>query len=162
MKALVIYDSLYGNTQKIALAIADTLGTPQDVTALRVGDVKPDHFAGLDLLIVGSPTQKFRPTATISSLLKGIPNHSLKGIKVAAFDTRLTWNEIEKTAVLAFFVKIYGYAAKPIADRLAKKGGEPVIAPQGFYVDGMEGPLLDGEMDRAVNWARQIITAISS
>jgi flavodoxin len=156
MKALVIYDSLYGNTQKIALAIANALGSPQDVTALRGGDVKPKHFAGLDLLIVGSPTQKFRPTTAISNLLKGMPDHSLKGVKVAAFDTRLTWNEIEKTAVLAFFVKIFGYAAKPIADRLKSKDGELILPPEGFFVDEMEGPLLLGEIDRAISWAEQI------
>ena len=72
---------------------------------VRVGDVKPGQFAGLKLLVIGSPTQRFRPTAAISNLLKGIPENSLKGVKVAAFDTRSTTREINETPALAFFVR---------------------------------------------------------
>lgn len=156
MKALVIYDSLYGNTEKIAQAIGGPLGSQAEVGILRVSDVKPEHLAGLALLIVGSPTQRFRPTAGITSFLKSIPKDGLKGIKVAAFDTRLTEAEVEKVRILAFFVRIYGYAAKPISNWLKKKGGELIAPPEGFYVVGMEGPLAEGELERAVDWARQI------
>jgi flavodoxin I len=62
MKTMIIYDSAYGNTQKIALAIGSALGSPEDVVVQRVGDVQPGQLAGLQLLIVGSPTQRFRPT----------------------------------------------------------------------------------------------------
>jgi len=161
MKALVIYDSVYGNTEKIALAMGKALGNQEDVAVLKVGDVKPDQLAGLSLLIVGSPTQRFSMTAAMSSLLKGIPKHSLKGVKVAAFDTRLTKSNIEETPILAFFVRLWGsaaYAAKPIAERLKKNGGELIIPPEGFFVEGMEGPLVHGELERAANWVRQIGT----
>ena len=127
---------------------------------LRVGDVKPDHFTGLNLLIVGSPTQRFRPTIAISNLLKGIPQNSLKGVKVAAFDTRLTWSEISKTPVLAFFVKLSGdnaYAARSMTNSLKNKGGELIVPPEGFFVDGMKGPLIQGELERAAVWAKRII-----
>jgi flavodoxin len=160
MKALVIYDSLYGNTEKIARTIGKVLGSPPDVETLRVGDVKPEHLSGLALLLVGSPTQRFRPTAAITGLLKSIPKNALKGVKVAAFDTRLTESEIEKVRILAFFVRIYGYAAKPISARLKKRGGELIIPPEGFFVEGMEGPLVEGELDRAAEWAKQIIAKL--
>lgn len=159
MKSLVIYESEFGNTEQIAQMIGSALGDGGDVKVLKVSDVQPDSFAGLDLLIAGSPTQRFRPTLGISSLLSGIPHNSLKGIKVAAFDTRLTQSEISKTAVLAFFVKLSGdsaYAAKHIAGLLKKKGGQLVAPPEGFYVDGMKGPLAAGELDRAAEWAKQI------
>jgi hypothetical protein len=70
--------------------------------------------------------------------------------------------EIKKTPVLAFFVKLAGnaYAAKPIADALKKKGGKLMLTPEGFYVKGMEGPLLEGEIERAAAWAGQIIALI--
>jgi flavodoxin len=55
MKALILYDSVYGNTEKIALAIGDALGSQEDVSVMKVGEVKPDQFAGLNLLIVGAP-----------------------------------------------------------------------------------------------------------
>jgi flavodoxin len=114
-------------------------------------------LTGLGLLIVGSPTQKFRPTEATTNLLKGIPENGLKGVKVAAFDTRFTMSEIEESRVLPFFVRLFGYAAKPISDRLEKKGGEVVIPPEGFYVEGIEGPLKEGELERAADWAKKII-----
>jgi flavodoxin len=160
MKTLILYDSVYGNTEKIALAIGNALGSQEDVSVMKVGDVKPGQFAGLDLLIVGAPTQRFRTTPAMSDLLKMIPENSLKGVKVAAFDTRLSMDEINKTPILAFFVRLFGvnaYAARPIANRLRKKGGKLVGSPEGFFVEGMKGPLVEGELERAVTWARQLI-----
>ena len=118
----------------------------------------PEQLTGVELLIVGSPTQKFRPTGATTKLLKAIPKNGLNGVKVAAFDTRFTEEEIDRIRILAFFVKIFGYAAKPIADRLVKKGGELLSAPEGFYVSETEGPLLEDELDRAGDWARGFIT----
>ncbi len=159
MKAIVAYDSAYGNTEQIARAIGSALGPEQQVETLRVGDVTPQKLEGISVLVVGSPTQKFSPTAATNALLKRIPNDGLRGVKVAAFDTRITEAEIERIKILAFFVKIFGYAAEPIAGKLQKKGGELAIAPAGFYVGGTEGPLLDGELERAAAWARKIAAA---
>jgi flavodoxin len=158
MKALVIYDSFFGNTEQIAQAIGNALASPEDVEILRVGNVKPEQLAGVTLLIVGSPTRGFRPTPAISNLLKRIPKNGLKGVKVAAFDTRLTRDEIESSVfILRILVNLFGYAAKPIADRLEKKGGERIMPPEGFFVEGTEGPLKEGELERAADWAKQIM-----
>jgi flavodoxin len=102
MKALVVYDSFFGNTEQIAQAIGHALGSQEDVEILRVSNVKPEQLTGLKLLIVGSPTRGFRPTPAISNLLKSIPKNGLKGVKVAAFDTRFTVSEIEKSASWRF------------------------------------------------------------
>ena len=157
MKAMVVYDSVFGNTEKVAQAIGQALGSTEDVQVVRVSDTKPEQLVGLTSLIVGSPTRQFSPTGATTGFLKSIPKHGLKGVKVAAFDTRFTESAIEKVRILAFFVKIFGYAAKPIADRLQKKGGELVVPPEGFYVGDTEGPLLEGELERAADWAKQII-----
>jgi flavodoxin len=157
MKVLIIYDSVYGNTEQIAQAIATALGSHQDVEILRVSDVKPEQLTGLNLLIVGSPTQRFRPTTAIDRLLEKIPVNGLKGVKVAAFDTRLSLSDIE-SSVERFFVKSGGYAAKPIAGRLKKSGGSLIVPPEGFIVQGMNGPLKEGELERAADWTKQIIT----
>jgi flavodoxin len=158
MKALVIYDSFFGNTEQIAQAIGNALGSPEDVEIIRVSNVKPEQLMGLKLLIVGSPTRGFRPTPAISNLLKSIPKNGLKGAKVAAFDTRFTIDEIESSVfILRILVNLFGYAAKPIADKLEKKGGELVIPPEGFFVEGTEGPLKEGELERAADWAKQIM-----
>jgi flavodoxin len=161
MQAMVVYDSMYGNTGKIAEAIGKGLGPEAEVGIVRVGEVKPEQLAGLTLLIVGSPTQRFSPTGVTTEFLKGIPRNGLEGIKVAAFDTRFTMSEIEKIRILAFFVKIFGYAAEPIADRLVKKGGDLAVPPEGFYVGGTEGPLLEGELERAADWAKEIVKSIA-
>ena len=157
MKAMVVYDSAYGNTEKVAQAVANALGSREDVVLARAGDVKPEQLAGLTLLIVGSPTQKFSPTSATTHFLKSIPEKGLAGVKVAAFDTRFTESEIEKVRILAFFVRLFGYAAEPIAKRLEKKGGVLAVPPEGFYVGDTEGPLLEGELERAADWAEQIL-----
>ena len=157
MEAIVAYDSAYGNTEQVAHAIGSALGSQEDVATLRVGDLTPERLASVSLLVVGCPTQKFSPTGATTRLLKSIPKDGLKGVKVAAFDTRFTEAEIEKVKVLAFLVRLFGYAAEPIADRLQKKGGELAVPPEGFYVDGTEGPLTEGELERAADWARQIL-----
>ena len=89
MKTLVIYDSQFGNTAKIAHAIGEALRAYGDVAVLRVSEVRPEHWAGAGLVVVGSPTQRFRPLPSITQLLAGIPPRGLAGVKVAAFDTRV-------------------------------------------------------------------------
>jgi flavodoxin len=160
MKAMVVYDSAYGNTEKVAQAIGQALGPAEDVQVVRVGQADPGQLAGLTLLVVGSPTQKFSPLGTITGFLKRIPDSGLHGIKVAAFDTRITESQVAEVRILAFFVRLFGYAAKPIADRLTKKGGELAVPPEGFYVSGTEGPLVERELERAAGWAKQILTTL--
>jgi flavodoxin len=158
MKALIIYDSFFGNTEQIAQAMGSALGSLEDVEVLRVSDVKPEQLTGATLLIVGSPTRGFRPTPAISNLLKSIPKNGLKGVEVAAFDTRFTMDEIESSVfILRILANRFGYAAKPIADRLKKKGGELIMPPEGFFVEGTEGPLKEGELERAADWAQRLI-----
>ncbi len=160
MKALVIYDSQFGNTKKIAQAIAEGLSSEGEVEARHIGDIQADELRGLGVLILGSPTQRFRPTEGTKDFVKAIERDVLSNTSVAAFDTRLTEEEIEKTGILAFFVRIFGYAAKPISDHLVKKGGELILPPEGFYVNGIEGPLLEGELDRARSWGEEINHAV--
>jgi flavodoxin len=156
VKALVAYDSAYGNTEQIAHAIGGTLGTQEDVTVLRVGEVKPDQLKDLGLLVVGSPTQGFRPTRETKGFLGRIPARGLAGVKVAAFDTRYQLTDASPR-VLRVMIRWFGYAAKSIADRLVGKGGELVVPPAGFFVEGTEGPLKHGELERAAEWAGQLV-----
>ncbi|HUT45773.1 MAG TPA: flavodoxin family protein [Sedimentisphaerales bacterium] len=158
MKALVVYDSFFGNTEQIARSIGSSIGRPEDVGIIRVGNVKPEQLTGLKLLIVGSPTRAFRPTPAIKNFLKSIPKNGLKGVKVTAFDTRMTEEEINSSVfILRILVNIFGYAARPISDRLVKKGGEFIAPPEGFFVHGTEGPLIEGELERASEWVKQIL-----
>lgn len=152
MKALVVYDSVFGNTGQIAQAVGAALGAE----ALKVDEVQAEHLAGVSLLAVGSPTRAFKPTPAMVKFLKGLPAGSLKGVKVAAFDTRVQV-ELVGSAVLTFFVKIFGYAADPMLKLLQRKGGEAALQPEGFFVLESEGPLKEGELERAAAWVRQAL-----
>jgi flavodoxin len=156
VKALVVYDSVFGNTEKIAQAMGAALAPQAEITTLRVGEVKPEHLAGLNVLLVGSPTRAFNPTPAVKDWLKSLAPNSLKGVKVAAFDTRISLDTID-SSVFRFIVDKGGYAAKAIANALRKKGANLVAPPEGFLVTGEQGPLKDGELERAAAWARQIL-----
>jgi flavodoxin len=147
MEALVVYDSLYGNTEKIASAIGDALG--DEARVVRPGGVDSDDVEAVDLLIVGSPTHGGRATEAIQSLLARLERTLPAGTRVAAFDTRLATR----------LVTVFGYAAGRIGRALEEAGGTLVALPEGFIVKGKEGPLKDGELERARDWARQFVVA---
>lgn len=156
MKTLIVYESFYGNTEKIAQAVAETLRGQSEVQVVRAAEAKPEQIAGMDLLIVGSATRAFQPSPATKAFLAAIPTGALQGIRVAAFDTRVV---MDKTVpgILRFMARLFGYAAKPIAARLVKKGGTLVGTPEGFFVKGSEGPLADGELERAAEWAKTLM-----
>ncbi|MFX1521194.1 MAG: flavodoxin family protein [Promethearchaeota archaeon] len=145
MKVLVIYDSVYGNTEQIAQAIGNALGSQEDVKILQVSNVKPEQLTGLKLLIVGSPTHGGRPTPAIRDFLNNVTESAIREINVAAFDTRVTTR----------LARIFGYAAGRIAGRLKRKGGALIASPEGFFVKGGKGPLKEGELERAASWAKE-------
>jgi flavodoxin I len=144
MKALVVYDSVYGNTRVIAQAIGDAI--PAEVEVLPVGEVSASELEAYDLLIVGAPTHGGRPSEGVRAFLDQIQSPALEGIDVAGFDTRVT-NKL---------ARILGFAAPKIAKALKKKGGTLVGSPGDFYVTGGEGPLQEGEVERAARWAKEM------
>lgn len=146
MKRFVIYDSQYGNTQKIAEAVAKSISGK----LLRVSDTDSKDLTGAEILIVGSPTQGGQPTQKIQTFLSTIPKGSLKNVKVAAFDTRFSENKVN--FALKILIKTIGCAAPKIAKSLEAKGGNPILPPEGFIVKGTEGPLAEGELERVKKW----------
>ena len=145
MKVLIVYDSVYGNTEKIAQAIGSVI--TGDVKVLRAGEVNTSELESLDFLIVGAPTQGGRPTPVMQDFLKKVTESAVKGINLAAFDTRISTK----------WVGIFGYAAGRIARNLKGKVGNLVASPEGFFVEGTKGPLKEGELERAAGWAQEIV-----
>lgn len=147
MKTVIVYDSLYGNTQAIAQSIGQAL--PGDVEVLQVAQANPAGLEAVDLLIIGSPTHGALPTEAIQGLIERIGAPSREGSKAATFDTRLTWFFLERWG---------GFAAPKIADALAEKGWTLIGEPGGFFVKGLKkGPLKKGEADRAASWAQGLV-----
>ncbi len=140
MKSLVIFDSNFGNTQRIAEAIAEELNTQ----AVPVSKVSTAELTGLDLVVVGSPINAWRPSEKMGKFLANLSKDQLKGVKAAAFDTRVR-------------LFIHGDAAKKIARSLENAGAKIIAEPQAFFVKGREGPLLDGEIERASQWTKSLL-----
>lgn len=157
MKALIVYDSFFGNTEQVAQAIGKALDSQAEVEVRRVTEVQPTQLTDMDLLIVGSPTRAFSPSPDTKTFLKDLPRQALDGIRVAAFDTRISMDDVD-SAILPPMVKVFGYAAEPMAKRLERKGGILALPPEGFFVNGTEGPMKEGELERAADWAQRILT----
>jgi len=94
MKVLIVYDSMYGNTEKIARAIGGAING--DVKVLRPSEANSSDLKSISLLVVGSPTQGFRATKPIQTFIESILANALKGISVAAFDTRIPEAQVGK------------------------------------------------------------------
>jgi flavodoxin len=147
MKTLVVYDSVYGNTEIVARAIGDAL--PGEVQVLRLGQVNAGDLEAVDLLIIGSPTHGALPTEAAQRLLERIESPVREGARAATFDTRLTWKFLERWG---------GFAAPKMADTLRGKGWTLVGEPGGFFVKGLKkGPLKRGEAERAAAWAKGLV-----
>jgi flavodoxin I len=147
MKTLVIYDSLYGNTENVAKAMAEALG--KEAKAVGVGQVKAADLKDYPYVLIGSPTQGGRPTKAMQAFLEGLKEDDLTGKRFAAFDTRFKG-----------IVKVFGYAAPRIEKSLKQKRANCTAQPQGFFVEKTKGPLAEGELDRAGTWAKAIIAGV--
>jgi flavodoxin I len=145
LNSLVVYDSVSGNTEKIAATVAKTLGAFGEVKTLRAGDASPGSIKSIDLLIIGSPTRGGRPLPAVKEFTDNLAPDTLKSVKFAVFDTRLT----------AGRVRIFGYAADRLEAALKAGGAVSAAPPAGFFVKGNTGPLQEGEEERAAAWARQ-------
>ncbi len=155
MKVLVIADSAYGNTWTIAEAMAGAFGN--GTRTMRPSQVQKGDIDGVDLLLVGSPTQGGRPLPAITAFLRGLPRNRLKGVKTAAFDTRV--DMAHHGFPMRMLMNVIGFAAPKIAREISAHGGLQAVPPEGFIVEGREGPLREGELDRAANWARSLQSA---
>lgn len=161
MKALIVYDSFFGNTEKIARAVAAGMEPAVTVNVHQVAKVTADALQGINLLVVGSPTRGFQPTPAVKAFIRALPQQALKGIKVAAFDTGIAPEDAD-SKFLKLIIKIGGYASKPIANLLLKKGGTLAEPVQSFWVLGDKGPLKDKELERATVWGKTMAVSSSA
>jgi hypothetical protein len=168
MRAVVVYESMYGNTHIVASNIADGLRASHEVTVVPVAEATGELIAAADLLVVGGPThlhglsspfsrqQARKAAANPDSGLSLDPDaggpalHTWLGglgrrpTLAAAFDTRLTG--------APFFT---GRASHGIGKLLKQHGYHLVVAPESFLV-GRQDTLLDGEASRARRWGEAL------
>ncbi|MEU8242435.1 flavodoxin family protein [Actinoplanes missouriensis] len=164
MRALVVYESMFGNTATIARAVADGLAETFQVTVAEVHSRPP--ATGMDLLVVGAPTHAFglsrsatrADAARQGEVRDGAQEYGVReylddlslpaGSPVAAFDTKM--NKPMLT----------GSAARKAARKLHGLGARVLLPAQSFRVGGTTGPLIDGEPERARQWAKTVAAAM--
>ncbi len=166
MKALVVFESMFGNTEAIAEAIAGGMSETIETECVKVGGA-PVSPEGVDLLVVGGPTHQFglsRPDSRkgaasereeplvsqgvgIREWLKALPK--VTGDAAATFDTSIRKPNLP------------GSAARGAQKRLKRLGYRIVVPAEIFHVEGTTGPITDGELERAREWGTDIIAARS-
>jgi len=149
MNSIVIYASHYGNTRKVAEAIASGLQTRGTVKVFQVDSAPAEFPEGTDLLVVGGPTEVHGMTRPMVRFFDRMQPDVLAGIATAAFDTRLRWPRW-----------LSGSAGAGIASRLRHFGARVVVPAESFFVegsasdkDGKTPELVTGELERAAAWA---------
>ena len=149
MDVLIVYGSQYGNTQRIAQAIAAALRPEHAVRTMQAAVATDVTGDGVDLLFVGAPTQMRGLRLLAEPFLDGLEVRGFRGTPAAAFDTRLDLGpQMLESSV--------------IARRLEAAGCRLVTKPQSFLVVGLEGPLAHGEEARAGAWARAVLRAATA
>jgi hypothetical protein len=161
VRALVVYESMFGNTQDVARAVAAGLEPLVRTEVVEVGAAPALDDLEQDLLVVGGPTHAFglsRPgtredaarqaeDGTVSQgpgIREWLDAASRCDSLTAAFDTHVSRPSLP------------GHASRRIDKRLRRLGGRPVVEPTSFGVGGTQGPLDSGELERAGLWGAEI------
>jgi hypothetical protein len=165
MRSLVVYESWFGNTRRIAEEIADALAREGQVDLVSVDEPLPP-LEEVDLLVVGAPTHIHGLSSTrsregaLTQGARGEPGIGVRGWidalpdgaggpRAAAFDTRA-----HKPVLLV------GSAARGIAHRLRQRGYRLAAVPESFFVQGTPGPLEEGELERAAAWGEGLVNEV--
>lgn len=150
MNALVLYESKFGNTEKVAEAIALALQEELPTRLAAVADVEDcaEALASVSLLVIGGPTHRHGVSSALLATLECLEGRSLHGMRVATFDTRLHGPRL-----------VTGSAAVRLARLMRRLGAWVVVPPASFLVASGEGPLDEGEIEHARAWARELLQA---
>jgi flavodoxin len=166
MKVLVVYESIYGNTQQVAEAIGKALGERYEVSVAEVGEVKYEALDGVDLLVVGGPTHMLGMSRGSSRerAREAIKEREPVSKSIGVRDWLDQLPGATNTSAAAFDTRAHkiwhlpmGAAAKGIASRLEARGYKLVADPEGFFIQEAEGPLDEGELERAAQWGRSLV-----
>jgi hypothetical protein len=170
MRAIVVFESMFGDNKQVAEAVAAGLGEAGvTADAIEVGTAPTDVGGEVDLVVVGSPNHAWsmpRPSTREDAATKfdgplvsqGIGVREWleqaalpAGVRTAAYDTRGS----RPRPVVAF-----DHASSSIEKRLSKLGGARLVPAEHFLVQDMTGPLEPGEVDRAREWGRTMASVL--
>jgi flavodoxin len=139
-KGIVAYDSNFGNTERIAWALARGLEEKGAwVDCLRIDEVDVEMLAGYDFIAVGGPTHMIRTSKPMKEFLERLRTVDLSGLKGFSFDTRNESRMNNRSLLL-----LENSAARVIEGVLKSRKVEIVMPRRSALVEGREGPLYDG------------------
>ena len=150
MNTLVIYESQFGNTERIAQAITQVFAQHGVARLEPIEKAGPSTIEGLDLLVLGSPTQYHEATPDMMAWMDQLPPGTLDGLAMAVFDTRYHMPTL-----------LTGSAAKMVARAVVDCGGRLIVSPESFFVTERYGPLEAGEVERAAAWAGKLVATLA-
>lgn len=158
MNSVVIYASHFGNTRKIAEAIAGALHRHGEVHVFSVDEAPATFPAGTDLVLVGGPTEQHKMTEPVAEFFDRLAPSALEGIAAAAFDTRLHWPRW-----------LSGSAGSGITEKLRQTGARVIAPAESFFIKGIAGTggsssaeLDSGELERAAQWAATVASSAAA
>lgn len=165
VKVLVVYESHFGNTGRVARAVAEGIRPRAEVEVVDIEHAPPITEVRADLVVIGAPTHLLglsRADSRREALEQaGLPDSARRGIRewieqatatvpaVATFDTRTLES------------RLAGSAARAVVRRLRRRGVTVVAPAEHFTVHGIEGPLTPGERERATAWGRTLLDRLS-
>ena len=153
MNSLIVYYSEFGNTAQIAEAIGEVLEAAGTARVVDLKRVISSDLHEIDLLIVGVPTHRMNVPEEVRGRLKSLPRHTLaRSARIAAFDTSYK---------LSRWLKPFT-ASHKLLSRLRRLGGKRIAPAETFFVMEKQGPLYEGEVERAKTWATSIVTKLQA
>ena len=160
MKALIVYESMFGNTEDVAQAIAKGMGDTVEVEVAEVS--RAPASPQVPMIVAGGPTHAFsmsRPNTRADAIKQGAPpgreavglREWLQALPSGHHDDRLVTFDTR----VAKARRLPGSAAKSAA-KIARRHGYATETTESFYVHDVSGPLLTGEVERAEAWGRHL------
>lgn len=146
MNIMIVFESFYGNTERVAQTIADGLQQCGHVTTVRVSPDLPLDLASVDLLVLGCPIISWKPSMGMQAFIGKITPLEFRGKPFVCFDTRVRGPKW-----------IVGDACEGMTASLSAMGGRPLTPPEKFFVRSKQGPLEKDELEHAAAWTKILV-----
>lgn len=151
-KVVVVYQSKYGNTKRVAEAIVEGVRESEEIEVVlcEVEEMDFGKITHYHLILIGSPNHIGGPTRSVSKFIDNLGKLNLKGKQIAVFDT--------------YIGRYFEKAVKKMEKRISEKAPELKLISPGLSikVGGIKGPVLDEELPRCKDFGRKIVTQINA
>jgi flavodoxin len=149
MHVRIVYGSQFGTTEQLAREMATAITAIHTVEVIGAHDAQGLRGTGIDLLVVGAPTQFKGRRLLVRGFLERLERNGFGGVAAAAFDTRAHGDRGDT-----------GSAAEPIARMLSGAGCNLLVPAESFTVEGVRGPLAPAETERARTWIAGLVRSV--